>query len=450
MAAPGPSPPCAWLAPTAMLPPDRDRGTMFRACTIVTRNELPRARVLADSLRLHHPGLQFTALVIDDHDERVSLDGEKFRLWRLPQVGLDEAEIGRLASCCDVGTAARVLQPRLLATLVDEQATEVVYLDSDNRVFGPLDEIARLARDHAIVLTPRSTAPGPMDGRHADDRGVLAAGVFDPGCVAVGPAGRAMLEWWWQRARRDTTLDRPDARAAAQWLDLAPGFFESHILKDAAYNVAYWNLHARTLTATAAGYEVDGRPLRVFHFSGFDPSRPYLLTADQGNQPRILLSEREAVARICREYAAELDAAAAGVAPLPSVWTLLPGGLRLDDRMRRLYRHAVRESESGRAAEPPNPFDRVRPHAFVEWLNEPVAGGLQPRISRYLFKIYRDRSDLQRSFPDLAGRDAARFLDWILREGAASEQIPRQILPDPRTVLATRASRLPRRPFRQV
>ncbi len=48
--------------------------------------------------------------------------------------------------------------------------------------------------------------------------------------------------------------------------------------------------------ATAVGYLVDGVPLRFFHFSGFDSRTPWLLSKHQGERPRVLLSERPALA----------------------------------------------------------------------------------------------------------------------------------------------------------
>ena len=122
-------------------------------------------------------------------------------------------------------------------------------------------------------------------------------------------------------------------------IDLVPGFFEHFVLKDPGYNVAYWNLHARNLVWTGDGYTVDGSPLRFFHFSGFDHRRPYLLSKHQLDRPRILLSERPAVERICREYLSDLTRS--GVfeeAGRAYRWAHLPGGIPVSVRIRRLYR----------------------------------------------------------------------------------------------------------------
>ena len=54
-----------------------------------------------------------------------------------------------------------------------------------------------------------------------------------------------------------------------RWIDSVPCFFEHAVLRDSAYGVGYWNLHARHLLRVGSGYAVDGAPLKCFHFAGF-------------------------------------------------------------------------------------------------------------------------------------------------------------------------------------
>ena len=61
----------------------------MRACTTVSRRDLPRARVLADSFAEHHPGERLHVLVTDDRDGAVDPAMEPFELCRPHELGVD-------------------------------------------------------------------------------------------------------------------------------------------------------------------------------------------------------------------------------------------------------------------------------------------------------------------------------------------------------------------------
>ena len=51
---------------------------MASACTIVARNYLPHARILAQSFAAHHQGGDFTVLLIDDESRTFDDRSEAF------------------------------------------------------------------------------------------------------------------------------------------------------------------------------------------------------------------------------------------------------------------------------------------------------------------------------------------------------------------------------------
>ena len=64
---------------------------MVSASTIIARNYLAHARVMAESFFGHHQDGDFTVLVIDDEVRQFDEPGEPFCCMRLVDIGLDRS-----------------------------------------------------------------------------------------------------------------------------------------------------------------------------------------------------------------------------------------------------------------------------------------------------------------------------------------------------------------------
>ncbi|MDQ3880665.1 MAG: glycosyltransferase, partial [Chloroflexota bacterium] len=195
-------------------------------------------------------------------------------------------------------------------------------------------------------------------------------------------------------------------------------------LRDPGYNVAYWNLHDRRVESADGGYLAAGRPLRFFHFSGFDPNRPDVLSRHQN---RIDLNSDPVLLELCRSYAEELHGAGLNEARRWRYdYAALPDGSRLDVRLRRLLRQA--DLEGGM---PMSPFTERGMGAVYDFLNEPASPEGPPEMTRALSAVYRGREDLQRAFPDINRGDRAAFLAWIRANGRKELSLPDALIPTP-------------------
>jgi len=340
---------------------------VIAACTIAAGNRLAAARVLAESFFTHHPDGSFTVLVVDDEPRDIAPAGELDRRivwWRLADLGLDTAEIHRLAGIYDAAELSTAVKPLFLSVLLRARKPAVIYLDPDVRVFGSLDDVSRLADEHGVVLTPHVTDP-ILDDRGVDARFAQITGVYSAGFVAAAPAAEPCLAWWWQRTRR-RTLNGEQAQAFTdeRWIDAIPSLFGHHLLSDPGCNVAYWNLHERPLTRAAGQVHARGVPLRFFNFAGGDPGAP------GPEQPRILRGEHAVAATLYEDHAAALDRAGAAASSQRGYgWDVSADGVAMTRRIRRLYRSALVAAERGEGPEPPDPFDPAHPDAFTAWLN---------------------------------------------------------------------------------
>ncbi len=197
------------------------------------------------------------------------------------------------------------VKPWLLRHLLLEGAPTITYLDPDIRVYSSLQQLESLARTHGVVLTPHNTEPLPDDGHRPNQIDILLAGVYNLGYVSLGAGEEidTLLGWWQQRLLNDCRVDPLNGYFVDQrWFDLAPGLVSDHaVVREPQYNTAYWNLHSRRLEHDGERYTVDGRPLAFFHFSGFDPQKPEVLSR---HQSRVAVGENPALVRgSASEYA---------------------------------------------------------------------------------------------------------------------------------------------------
>lgn len=404
---------------------------VIHACTIVARNYLAQARVLARSFQQFHPDSSFTILVVDDLGGREASDSVTgARLLSLRDVGLDPGDELRMPMIYNVTELSTAVKPWLLRKLRDEAGGVVFYLDPDIEIFAPLDDVAALTEEHSIVLTPHVTEPIPRDKLSLSESDILGSGIYNLGFIAVGPRSESFLSWWAERLRRECVVDPARMRFTDQrWIDFVPGLFDHYILRSPAFNVAYWNLHSRKLSRTDTGYQVNGERLRFFHFSGYDPDQPHILSKHQGERPRILLSERPDVAGICDDYRRKLEAEGFSKTKRnPYGFEKLSNGVRIDWYVHQLYRAALDKFESGEGPEPPVAFDPSRVHEFVAWLNTPMRQA-RPAITRYMLAVHEARPDLQEAFPDPLGQHTSAFHEWFITQGVVEVKCHTLLVP---------------------
>jgi len=354
--------------------------------TIVAKNYLAHARVLGRSIREHHPHQRLVVLLIDDEAGDHRDDSEPFELMRPSDLGLGRAEFHRMATIYNVLELSTAIKPWLLEHLVATRSRPVVYLDPDIEVFSPLDELEHFVHEHAIVLTPHSTTAMPRDELGPSEIGILKAGVYNLGCIAINSRSAEFLAWWKERLARDCLASPDEGYSVDQkWVDFVPSLFPDHyILRDTAYNVAYWNLFGRAFTERCNQYFVDERPLRFFHFSGFSPKHPNELSS---HQTRISLSEHPALAHACRRYRTQLvEQGYWETTDIAYGFGSTKTGVAIDQWVRRLYRTRLIEQERrGEQVTLPDPFDDSEAPRFLEWLSS-----LPRQARQYLLERYPD------------------------------------------------------------
>lgn len=353
----------------------------MKFCTIVARNYLPHARVLAWSLA-RHGDQRPSVLVIDDVENQVDPSTEPFEVVHPDDLDLSTRQFHLMATIYDVMELSTAMKPWLMDYLLAQTSDPVAYLDPDVELFAPIDDVGRLADEHGIVLTPHLTEPLPRDGLFPDETYILRAGVFNLGFIALSTDSLPFRQWWKKRLDRDCRISQAEGLFVDQrWIDLVPGLFDHAIIRDPGFNVAYWNLSTRKVTRVGSRFMVDDRSLRLFHFSGFSPLDPHLLSRHLANgRARVHLADQPALARICSRYAKSLlDAGYLEAQRSAYRFNYAANGIPIDRRLRNAYRLAVLEREPLSAEVLPDPFDPTEATAFFDcMLDVPPAGTSAP------------------------------------------------------------------------
>ncbi len=384
----------------------------MNVCTIIAKNYVAHARVLARSLAAHDPDSRLWTLIIDDFAGYLDPADEPFEI--LTPAAIDCEPFTHMALRYSVLELSTAVKPWLMRHLLDETGSPVTYLDPDIKIYGSLRRLDDLAAEHGVALIPHNNKPIPPDGRSPSQVDIMIAGVYNLGYVSLGPRPevRKLIDWWADRLRRDCRVDPVWGYFVDQrWFDLAPGLLtDLAIVRDPEYNVAYWNLHSRRLEAAGDQYLVDDRPLGFFHFSGFDPDHPLVLSR---YQDRVDVLADPVLERLLGEYATEVNNEGHSVSrKWPYSYGALGDGTRLDDTVRTMYGDFA--DELGGELESPFTLDGAR--AFEAWVNE-QAPGAPLGISRVLARVYRERPDLRALYPDLDGPGRAGLLRWAEEYG---------------------------------
>ncbi len=377
------------------------------ACTIVSANYLPFARVLARSFRDAHPGARFFTLLVDRVEDRFDPTREPFELIQVEQ--LEIPELAPFLFKYTVLEANTAVKPWFLEHLFDRHGVErLLYLDPDIRVYEPLDALFERLASAPIVLLPHLTSP--LDGPGLpDELTIMRSGTYNLGFLGVAdvPAAREFLRWW-----RDRTYDQCVVRLAdglfvdQKWVDLVPGLWaDVAVVRDPGYDVAYWNLNARRVT-TDPEPRVDGEPLYFFHFSGLDPEHPKRISK---YQDRLRWNDLGGARELYLDYAGRvLEAGWRSTRSWRYAFRDFDNGVRVPDLARRLFL----DLGPGRSAFG-NPFETAGAGSYWSWLNAPVRRGPAPHLTRILAAAHASRPDLVAAFPDPAGAELAAFAEWL-------------------------------------
>lgn len=335
--------------------------------TSIAANYLPKARVLAKSIKQVAPDAHFVLMLVDQAPSDFSLSEEPFdRVMTLDDLGLDNPQAWAfMHSVVELCTAVKGrAASRLLA---QDGVDRVFYFDPDMVVFDRFAELEDALSDGSILLTPHQSEPetdyeAVMDNEMAS----LKHGVFNMGFFGIADTaeGRRFADWWGDRLTEFCMDDISRGLFTDQkWANLIPCFFDDYqVLRSPAFNVATWNITTRKVTGSLdEGVKVNGEPLGFYHFSGFDSGDQALMLNKYGGDSPALTELRSWYISACKENGESTDTAAA------YGYSEYENGQVIRSEERRLYRARADLQQVF-----PDPFSLHPKGGFSHWYSANV------------------------------------------------------------------------------
>jgi glycosyltransferase involved in cell wall biosynthesis len=394
------------------------------ALTICAANYLPFAKTLASSFLKFHPKSKFYLLLVDGDVSEIPFDlGLEITIIKPSDLDLDLEIFMRMAIYYDVTELSTALKPFGLKYLLDTGSEIAIYLDPDIEVFSELVEIPKHLESANIALTPHSLHGFPDDDLRPSARDIMASGTFNLGFIAVKNSTQSyeFLAWWNKKLIFDCIADIENNLFTDQrWIDFVPSYFNFSIIRNYGYNVAYWNLHERKLNKVDGVICANEDKLGFFHFSGFNPKTPWVLSKHVADKPRVVISSNSILKELALDYGKSAHENGWGVKSLIEYgYSNFNDQIRLTPRIRKRYRDEVIEASRGIGKFPPLPTDTHE--AVLAWLNRQIPESGRLNVS--LYDVWKGQPDLQAAFPLALGKEAKRFVWWAHKYGIGEGKI---------------------------
>lgn len=236
-------------------------------CVTVTNAFLPRAKVLARSIKQHHPD---SRVIVGYTEREINPDAASYPFFDdiVPAKDWGHPHFEKLIFQHPVYAAQCALRPSFLKYMLYAYPGEkIICMGADTKVYSPLQELEAALDEHPMVLTTHQVEK-TYDGWYK------TVGMYNGDLLAFcnGEKAHRYCDWMGDRMMNYCYIDTNQSLFLDQsWLKFAPIFFQSRALMHPGYNMAFWNIYepCRQLRTDADGtYKTaNGDNLRFFHFS---------------------------------------------------------------------------------------------------------------------------------------------------------------------------------------
>ncbi len=336
--------------------------------TSININYLPKARVLAKSVKQYCKDAKFSLVFSDMLLDEIQLEKEPFdEIITIQELGIPVKNLDFWIYEHTVVELCTAVKGQALVKFLEEGSEKVVYLDPDIAVFHDLSDLEQMLEKHDVILTPHVTIPEEKkEDIISNEVCALRYGAYNFGFYAVcnSSNGRKFAYWWRDRLIDFCFDDIPYGIFTDQkWGDLVPCMFKGVcILQDPGYNVATWNISHRIVDKNKDGmYTVNGTYLKFYHFSGFDSGAQERMLNIYSKGNKHLYDLREWYIQRMKEEGQDI------YGKYPSKYNFYDNGERIQVEERRLLRKRMDVEEYFQQTDP---YRTRQEKSYYEWFRK--------------------------------------------------------------------------------
>ena len=244
--------------------------------TSITASYIPRARILAKTLKMHNSNAIFHIVLSDNLPEEINWEAEPFDYIWYPEDFIPVENIKQwIFKHTLVELCTAVKGQAALHILKQTNAEKLVYFDPDIAVFDNLDCLEKMLNKNSFLVIPHNCdRSDDIEKVLYHEMSFLKNGIYNFGFFAVknDDNGIDILNWWTERLLLACYDDSEQGLFTDQkWGNFIPVIFDKvKIIKEPNYDVATWNLTTRTFSGSIDnGFFVNNMPLKFYHFSGY-------------------------------------------------------------------------------------------------------------------------------------------------------------------------------------
>ena len=388
------------------------------AVTIIASNYFPQAEVFARSYRHFHPEHKIYVLFIDDNAKN-SRYFQSINLKELKNV----SDLKSMLFKYDVTEFSTAIKPYFLDHLIDkDNPLKLIFFDPDIVIFRPIKLILNKLDEHDAVLVPHITEPY-SDTNLPNESDFLRVGLYNLGFVAfrVNSDTKKFIRWWSNKLK-DQCFSAPEKHQFTdqKWMDFAPSYLNTYIIRDSGYDVAYWNLHQYI-------GNISPSDIVFFHFSGFVPEKKLV----SKYQNRFEYKDLKEYTKLFDSYKKKIEGYPKLANRYP--YSFFENGTEINRTIRRIYAHALEHYLVNPAKDP---FVTTK-NSFYHTLLISEDQFPRLKIFTWLYEIY---PEIQRYFQGgLVGTESQQraYIQWCIDHSSAEYQIPDTFIQRQREILDT-------------